>query len=150
MIFRKYDLWYREIKVISFISSIFYWAYLIYLFVRCLKENISFGAIEILLLMCIFFMFWMFLWEDFNEFILIDEIGITCYKSNKLEWKCKWDSIAKIKRGTYYRWPGVRVLLYDKNGMPEEYEYCGRNFNLCRTAKEALEKYYYSQGKRLE
>ena len=150
MLFRKYALWYREIKIIAFITSLLYGGYLIYLLARCLKENILFGSLEILLLMCIFFVFWIFLWEDFNEFILIDETGISCYKSNKLLWKCTWDSIAKLKRGSYYKWPGVAVLLYDKNGIPEEYEYSGRNFHLCRVAKEALEKYYYSQGKSLD
>lgn len=153
MIFRKYALGYRDIKVIAFISSIFCWAYLIYLFVRCLKENISFGTVEIFLLICIFgifFMFWLSLWDGFNEFILIDETGISCYKSNRLEWKCTWDSIAKLKRCTCDRWPGVRLVLYDKKGIPDEYGYRKREFQLCRTAKEALEKYYYSQGKKLE
>ena len=85
-------------------------------------------------------MLWLSLWDGFNEFILIDETGISCYKSNRLEWKCTWDSIAKLRKCTWDRWPGVRLVLYDKKGIPDEYGYRKREFQLCRTAKEALEK----------
>ena len=61
------------------------------------------------------------------------------------EWKCTWNSIAKLRKCTCDRWPGVRLVLYDKKGIPDEYGYedgyRGRNFQLCRTAKETLEKY---------
>ena len=74
--------------------------------------------------------------------VTIDENGVSCTKADAQKWKYSWDEIASFRRATPYRSPGLGIILYDKEGKPEPYGAIGRDFQLCKTAKEALAKYY--------
>ncbi len=78
----------------------------------------------------------------YDEFIVINEMGLSCYKSKELLWAYEWQEIAALKRSNRFRLPSVEVIRYDANGkiapfaMPDEY------FQLSSAAKKAIKQYY--------
>lgn len=76
-----------------------------------------------------------------NEYITIDEIGISCQKSGKHLWVYAWDSIAELKRSSRFLLPSIEVIVYNKYGEPERFASYDQYFQLGRTAKEAIKRY---------
>ena len=77
----------------------------------------------------------------YNEFITVNEFGISCHKSGKLLWSYDWDSISDIKRSSRFLLPSMEILTYT-NGKPAEFAIHGHYFQLGRIAKKAIKCYY--------
>ena len=77
-----------------------------------------------------------------NEFITINENGISCWKSGKNMWKYEWNSISQLKRSSRFRMPSIEIIGYNKYGEAEQYAIDGHYFQFGKTAKKAIEKYY--------
>lgn len=76
-----------------------------------------------------------------NEFITIDEIGISCHKSGKQIWAYEWNSIAKLQRSSRFRLPSIEIMIYSSCTKPEQYHFSGHYFQLGRVAKKAIKQY---------
>ncbi len=77
-----------------------------------------------------------------NEFITINEIGISCQQSGKQLWAYEWDCIAKLKRSSRFRMPSIEVITYNKRGEAEQFALPDQYFQLGKAAKEAIMRYY--------
>lgn len=77
-----------------------------------------------------------------NEFITIDEAGISCQKSGKQFWAYEWDCIAELKRSSRFLMPSIEVIAYNKFEESERFALPNQYFQLGRTAREALKRYY--------
>ena len=77
-----------------------------------------------------------------NEFITINETSISCQKSGKQLWVYAWDSIAELKRSSRYLMPSIEVIIYNKYGESEHFAYHNQYFQLGRTARDAIKRYY--------
>ncbi len=80
--------------------------------------------------------------RSYNEFITIDEHGISCEKAGKQLWGYDWDSIVELRRSNRSRTKAIDVIVYDKFGKPEPYALIGQYFLLGKAAKEAMKRYY--------
>lgn len=77
-----------------------------------------------------------------NEFMKIDESGISCQKSGKEIWRYRWDEIAELRRGSRFRLPSVEIIAYGRNGTPEQFAAPGHYFQRSKAARAAVNKYY--------
>ena len=77
-----------------------------------------------------------------NEFIAINETGISCQKSGKQLWAYEWNSIAELKGSSRFLMPSIEVIVYNKHGESERVALPNQCFQLGRTAKEAIKRYY--------
>lgn len=80
--------------------------------------------------------------RSFDEFITMNEDGVTCEKAGKQLWGYDWESIAELRKGTHFRTKAIYIIGYDKFGKPEPYPQLDRYFLLGKAAKEALKRYY--------
>lgn len=77
-----------------------------------------------------------------NEFITIDETGISCHKSEKQVWAYGWDCIAELKRSSRFLMPSIEVIAYNKYEESECFAFPNQYFQLGRAAREAIKRYY--------
>ncbi len=82
----------------------------------------------------------------YNEFIVINEIGISCQRSGDQLWSYEWDMVADLKRSTRFLLPSIEVIVYDKSGTPKCFAENDHYFHLGKTAKNAVNKYYKKTG----
>lgn len=82
----------------------------------------------------------------YNEFVTIDEYGISCEKAGVRLWEYDWDRIAELRKGFYSNTKAIYVIVYDKFGKPEPYARSGQYFLLGKSAKEAIKRYYKPQN----
>ena len=80
--------------------------------------------------------------SSYNEFVTIDEHGISCEKAGKQLWDYDWDSIVELRKSNRSRTKAIDVIVYDKFGKPEPYALPGQYFLLGKAAKEAIKRYY--------
>lgn len=78
----------------------------------------------------------------YNEFITLDESGISCQKTEKEVWRYRWDEIAELKRGSRFLLPSIEIIAYSRNGTPEQFASPGHYFQHSKAAKMAINKYY--------
>lgn len=78
----------------------------------------------------------------YNEFITIDEHGISCQKAGKPLWCYDWSKIVELRKSNRYLTKSIEVIVYDKFGKPEPYALPDQYFLLGKTAKEAIKRYY--------
>ena len=78
----------------------------------------------------------------YNEFITINETGISCQKSGKELWAYTWDRVAELKRSSRFLMPSMEVIAYNKYGESEHYAQANHYFQLGKTAREAVRRYY--------
>ena len=76
-----------------------------------------------------------------NEFIAINEAGISCQRSGKQLWAYEWDNFAELKRSSRFLMPSIEVIVYNKHGEPEQFARPNQYFQLGRTAREAIKRY---------
>ena len=76
------------------------------------------------------------------EFITIDETGISCRRSSNLLWSYQWEEIAQLKKGQRFLHPSVEVIVFDKQGNKEPFAGADKYFQLSKSAKTAIKKYY--------
>ena len=77
-----------------------------------------------------------------GEFITINETGISCQRAGTQCWSYEWRNIAELRKCTYLRRPAMEVIVYDKDGRLNHYALSDQNFQLGKTAKAALSRYY--------
>ena len=77
-----------------------------------------------------------------QEFIEINEKGISCRKAEALLWEYAWDSIAELKESSRFLMPSIEVITYNRCGKPEQYALSDHYFQLGREARKALKRYY--------
>ncbi len=81
-----------------------------------------------------------------NEFIVINETGITCKKSEKQLWKYEWEDISELKSSSRFLLPSVEIISYNKHGASEQFAKPGHYFQSGKTAKAAIKLYYNKSG----
>ena len=77
-----------------------------------------------------------------NEFIAINETGISCQKTGKQLWAYEWHSIAELKNSSRFLIPSIEVIAYNKDGESERFALHNQYFQLGRAAREAIKRYY--------
>ena len=78
----------------------------------------------------------------YNEFITINEAGISCEKAGTKLWTYTWDRVAELKKSFRFRTPSIEVITYCKSGAPEPFALPNHYFQLGRAARKALKQYY--------
>ena len=120
------------------------------------QTNIVCGIIAILFLFLSPILGWLLSWTCFilfiililinplffSEYIIIDEKGISCKQASKLLWEYGWENISELKYSSRYRMPSVEILTKNKSKEYEQIVSAHSYFQLCRTAKKAIDQYY--------
>lgn len=60
----------------------------------------------------LFFCF--FIWlspKMYNEYLTINDVGISCCKSKKQIWAYEWDAIARLQRSSRYCLPSMEIMI---------------------------------------
>lgn len=81
-----------------------------------------------------------------NEFVTINEIGIICYKAGERIWQYEWNRIAELQKSSRFRMPSLEIVIYDDFGDENSRVQTGHYFQLGKTAKNAINKYYNQSG----
>lgn len=131
MIFRKNSLFFWEIETFIIVMAIL-----------CLLLIPTLGF-AIPLLMALLFVVLAFAVPKLQcEYITINETGISCQRAGTQCWSYEWRNIAELRKCTYLRRPAMEVIVYDKDGRLNHYALSDQNFQLGKTAKAALSRYY--------
>lgn len=77
-----------------------------------------------------------------NEYIVINEIGISCKKSGKQLWATEWSRIVELRKSSRYLLPSIEIITYDKHGKVNQFALTNHYFQLGRAAREAIKRYY--------
>lgn len=80
-------------------------------------------------------------WFLDKEFIIINEIGVSCQSGKQLCWKYQWSEIAELKLGNRFRNPTIEIVLKTdcfKHGT----KFVKTYFQLGTSAKKAIKHYY--------
>lgn len=131
MVFRKESLLFYQ-------SGIFY----VVMAMLCLALVPILGEAMALLCMTPFIVLILVNPKLHNEFITINEIGISCEKSGELFWAYEWDSIVELKRSSRFLMPSIEVIAYNKCGGTEYFGVSNQYFQLGKAAREAIKRYY--------
>ena len=126
----------------------FYQSEFIYIFTVLLSLVLifipAFNEIQIIFFVsaCLFALLAVINPKLYNEFITIDETGISCRRADKILWSYHWDEIAQLKKGQRFLHPSVEVIVFDKQGNKEPFAGADKYFQLSKSAKTAIKKYY--------
>lgn len=126
----------------------FYQSEFIYIFTVLLSLVLifipAFNEIQIIFIVsaCLFALLAVINPKLYNEFITIDETGISCRRADKILWSYHWDEIAQLKKGQRFLHPSVEVIVFDKQGNKEPFAGADKYFQLSKSAKTAIKKYY--------
>ena len=82
----------------------------------------------------------------YNEYITINESGISCQKAGTLLWAYEWNSITELKNSSRFLLPSIEIIVNNKNVESPQYSTTNYYFQLNRTAKEAIKRYYHPAG----
>ena len=129
---------FRKDSLLFYQSEIFY----IVMVIVCMTLIPILGIVISLLYMCPFIVLILVNPKLHNEFITIDENGISCKKSGKHLWVYEWDSIAELKACSRFLMPSIAVIVYNKHGESERFALPNQYFQLGRMAREAIMRYY--------
>lgn len=77
-----------------------------------------------------------------NEIITIDERGILCQKDKIQIWAYEWECIAEFKQSSRFLFPAIEVVTNDTCEKKSQIPAANHYFQLCKTARKAIEKYY--------
>ena len=77
-----------------------------------------------------------------NEFITINECGISCNKAGIQLWSYEWNNIAQLQKNSRYLLPTIEVITCNMSGELDLVFFSRNYFQLGRTAKKAIKKYY--------
>lgn len=78
----------------------------------------------------------------YNEYITIDETGISCSNTKEQLWSYQWECVAELRKGSRFLLPSIEIISYSKQGDPEQYASSGHYFQLSKPAKNAILRYY--------
>lgn len=77
-----------------------------------------------------------------NEFIVIQEKGISCQKAGKQLWEYSWENIAELRKSTRFRMPSLEIIAYNKYGEKEQFALPNHYFQLGKAARCSIKKYF--------
>ena len=81
-----------------------------------------------------------------NEFISINEHGISCNKAGVLLWEYDWNQIYTLKKSSRFLMPSIEVVTYSGHRESGQYIATNHYFQLGRAARKALTQFYTSKG----
>lgn len=124
-------------------SLIFYESQIVYIIfaILCLTMISMYGFVISLLFSGLFLILIFANPRLYNEFVTINEIGVSCCKAGKIIWQYEWDDIAKLQKSSRYLMPSLEIVIYDAEKTDSKV-LTGNYFQLGKTAKEAVDKYY--------
>jgi hypothetical protein len=131
MTFRKNSLFFLESELSLIIMAIL-----------CLLLIPTLGFVIPLLIALLFVILALAMPKLQCEFITINEAGISCHQAQTQCWAYEWTCVAELRKCTYLRRPALEVIVYDKNGSPNQYALPNQHFQLSKTAKAALKQYH--------
>lgn len=137
MRFRKNSLLFIQSEILYIVMGIF-----------CVPLIFMLGLALSLLYMFPFMVMILVNSKLYNEFVEIDETGISCQKSGKQLWSYRWESIAELKKTSRFLMPSIEILTYNKHGESERFSHTNHYFQLGGVAKEAIERYAKGQVKK--
>lgn len=126
----------------------FYQSEFIYIFTVLLSLVLifipAFNEIQIIFIVsaCLFALLTVINPKLHNEFITIDETGISCRCADKFLWSYQWKEVAQLKKGQCFLRPSVEVIVFDKQGNKDPFAGADKYFQLSKSAKTAIKKYY--------
>ena len=133
MTFRKDSLLFHQNNIFGIIMTIL-----------CLALIPVFEIVLSLLLAIFFILFLLANFKLHNQFITINENGISCERSGKNIWQYEWQDIVELRRSSRFLMPSIDVIVYHSNGAPESFSRTNHYFMLGKTAKKAIKEYYKS------
>ena len=77
-----------------------------------------------------------------NEYIIINEVGISCQKSGKQLWEYEWHNIAELRKSARYLLPSIEIITFNEHGEVERFALPNHYFQLGKAAREAIKRYY--------
>lgn len=124
-------------------SLIFYESQIVYIVfaILCLTMISMYGFVISLLFSGLFLILIFANPRLYNEFVTINEIGVSCCKAGKIIWQYEWDDIAKLQKSSRYLMPSLEIVIYDAEKTDSKV-LTGHYFQLGKTAKQAVDKYY--------
>lgn len=124
-------------------SLIFYESQIVYIIfaILCLTMISIYGFVISLLFSGLFLILIFANPRLYNEFVTINEIGVSCCKAGKIIWQYEWDDIAKLQKSSRYLMPSLEIVIYDAEKTDSKV-LTGHYFQLGKTAKQAVDKYY--------
>ena len=124
-------------------SLIFYESQIVYIIfaILCLTMISIYGFVISLLFSGLFLILIFANPRLYNEFVTINEIGVSCCKAGKIIWQYEWDDIAKLQKSSRYLMPSLEIVIYDAEKTDSKV-LTGHYFQLGKTAKQAIDKYY--------
>lgn len=129
-------------------SLIFYESQTVYIIfaILCLTMVPMFGF-ELSFLFSFLFLILVFINPRLhNELVTINEIGIICYKAGERIWQYELNSISELQKSSRFRMPSLEIVIYDDFGDENSRVQTGHYFQLGKTAKNAINKYYDQSG----
>lgn len=130
MTFRKNSLMFYESQIVYIIFAIL-----------CLTMISMYGFVISLLFSGLFLILIFANPRLYNEFVTINEIGVSCCKAGKIIWQYEWDDIAKLQKSSRCLMPSLEIVIYDAEKTDSKV-LTGHYFQLGKTAKQAVDKYY--------
>ncbi len=76
----------------------------------------------------------------FNEFISIDNSGISCEKAGNVLWAYEWNQVVGLRKCSRFFQPAIRLVL-DERGEKRLHDPMMICFQLSKRAKQALTRY---------
>ena len=99
------------------------------------------NALHILIPIVIQTPIYILLWFLFNEYIIIDNKGISCVKKGITCWSYPWNAIYELQIVRMYTNPCVQIIPKSDYQNSDLCEIDHLNFQLCPKAKKALRIY---------
>ena len=83
----------------------------------------------------------------FQQYITIDERGISCREKDRQLWAFEWHQIIDLKKYSRYRNPGIALVLTEEAERQRQ-DATATSFQLCKEARVALDRYYGEQWRK--
>lgn len=77
-----------------------------------------------------------------NEYIVVNENGISCQKSGRQLWAYEWHDIAELRKSSRYLLPSIDIITFNKSGEVAQFAPPNHYFQLGKAAREAIKRYY--------
>ena len=77
----------------------------------------------------------------YNEFVTIDNTGISCFKKEKVIWEYEWEKIIELKGSSRYRMRSVEIVIDDNAKEVVPFDYSIHYFQLGNAAMNAIAQY---------
>lgn len=125
-------------------SLLFYQSETLYviMIVLCLFLYPTIGLVSSLLFMLPFFVLILVNPKLHNEFITINEDGISCQKAGIQIWAYQWNDVVELKKGSRYLLPSIEIIVNSEQGKSIRISKPNHYFQLGRLAKKAIVQYF--------